>query len=138
MLELRDRHVIVSHPEYHAVLDDFVNPDGEQMVLMHIDVDTDKFNPTVMKRLLGEWSAFRSVTAAPLYGIEPNPDDAKWERFVSLLGFQKTTSRVDCTDGQSRRLFVSLPQKELRDERQQHANSEHDLEPLGGPDPLPH
>lgn len=122
-LELRGRHTIVSHPEYHAVLDDFHNG-TDQMVLMHIDVDHTKFNATVMKRLLGEWGAFRSVTSAPLYGIEPNPDDRKWERFVSCLGFQNTNSRVDCSDGQSRRLFVSLPNKEFDNERQQHADAE--------------
>jgi hypothetical protein len=83
--------------EYRAVLDDFGDADGDQMCLMHIDVRPHKFNPTVMKRLLDDWRAFRSVTDAPLYGIEAGPDDSKWERFVSLLGFQNTNQRVDCS-----------------------------------------
>src|SRR4051812_4835177 len=115
MLELLNTYEVISHPEYTVVLDDFVGSDGgDQMCLMHIDVDTKKFTPSVMKRMLDEWSVFRSVTDAPLYGIEDIPDDHKWERFVSLLGFQNTNSRVDCSDGQSRRLFVSLPPKDFK------------------------
>ena len=111
-LDLTARHTLVSYPEYEALLDDFMTPDGDQMVLMHIEFDEKAFNASVMKRLLTEWNSFRSVTAAPLYGIEPRPDDRKWERFVSRLGFQNTNTRVDCTDGQSRRMFVSLPRKD--------------------------
>lgn len=127
-LELLDSYTIVEHPEYRAVIDDFVNTDGEQFCLMHIDVDHTKFNAVVMKRLLAEWRAFRSVTRAPLYGIEDYPDDRKWEKFVSLLGFQNTNVRVDCTDGQSRRLFVSVPQKDFQNEHEQHADPEPELD----------
>lgn len=137
-LQLRARHTIISHPEYHAQLDDFSTPAGEQMVLMHIDVDHHKFGVATLKRLLDEWGAFRSVTEAPLYGIEPTPDDRKWERFVSLLGFKNTNSRVDCSDGQSRRLFVSLPKKDFKNERQQHAAAVLDKLPVERPDSLPH
>lgn len=122
-LELLDSYEVISHPEYSAVLDDFGNADGDQMCLMHIDVDHTKFTPRVMKRLLHEWSVLRTVVTAPLYGIEDTPDDDKWERFVSLLGFQNTFTRVDCTDGCSRRLFVSAPFKDT-DEHQEHEGAD--------------
>jgi hypothetical protein len=141
-LKLRDRYEVVSRVEYQAVLDDFADTDGNQMVLMHIEVDASKFSASVMKRLLDDWSTFRSVTDAPIYGIEPNPDDHKWERFVSLLGFHNTLSRVDCTDGKSRRLFVSVPSADRNcdNERQQHADAaaKFDHEPVGSTDTLPH
>jgi hypothetical protein len=140
-LELLDSYEVISHPEYRAVIDDFTNAHGEQMCLMHIEFDTSKFNASVMKRMLDEWVTFRSVTDAPLYGIEDKPDDIKWERFVSLLGFQNTNCRVDCSDGQSRRLFVSLPlPKDFTDEHKLDADAAEDgnLEPVGRTDPVPH
>jgi hypothetical protein len=137
-LELLDSYDVVTRPEYRAVLDDFGNADGDQMCLMHISMDSKKFNAAAMKRLLDDWAAFRSVTDAPLYGIEDTPDDTKWERFVSLLGFQNTNSRVTGSDGQSRRLFVSLPLKDITDEHGKHHKTGHHVEPVGGPDPLPH
>jgi hypothetical protein len=140
-LELLDSYEVISHPEYRAVIDDFTNSHGEQMCLMHIEFDTSKFNASVMKRMLDEWAAFRSVTDAPLYGIEDKPDDKKWERFVTHLGFQNTNCRVDCSDGQSRRLFVSLPlPKDFTDEHERHTDAaeDGDHEPVGRPDPVSH
>jgi hypothetical protein len=127
-LQLIDKYEVIERPEYTAVLDDFRDDaTGEQMVLMHIEFFMTLFTPSAMKRLIEDWSAFRSVTDAPLYGLEPEPDDSKWERFVSHLGFKNTHSRVDCTDGQSRRLFVSLPLSKDNDEHEQHYKvGEHD------------
>lgn len=122
-LELLDSYEVISHPEYSAVLDDFTDASGRQMCLMHIEFDTSRFTPSIMKRMLEEWAVFRSITDAPLYGIEDIPDDAKWERFVSHLGFQNTNTRVDCSDGQSRRLFVSLPHRNFN-EHEQHADQD--------------
>jgi hypothetical protein len=122
-MRLEATYEVISRPAYSATLDDFKGDNGEQMVLMHIEVEPSKFSKSVMQQLIDDWSTFRSVTDAPLYGIEPSPDDDKWERFVSLLGFQNTNSRVDCTDGQTRRLFVSLPTKDIHHERQQHSGN---------------
>jgi hypothetical protein len=107
-LELLEKYEVVSRPAYRAVLDDFGDADGNQMCLMHIDFDPSKFSKAALAQMLDDWKLFRSVTDAPLYGIEPEPDDNKWERFVSLLGFQNTNQRVLFRDGLSRRLFVSL------------------------------
>jgi hypothetical protein len=74
------------------------------MLVMHIDVH--QFKPSVMKRMIHEFTTFRSCTDAPLFAIEPSPDDAMWHRFVSRMGF-RFSSRVECTDGLSRRCYVS-------------------------------
>jgi len=91
-------------PEYRAVIHELRDPEGTQMLVLHIDVH--QFKPSVMKRMIHEFKTFRSCTDAPLFAIEPSPDDAKWHRFVSHLGF-RYSSRVECTDGLTRRCYVS-------------------------------
>jgi hypothetical protein len=125
-LELLDSYEFVSRDAYRAVLDDFGDADGNQMCLMHIAFDLSKFSKSALSQMLDDWKLFRSVTDAPLYGIEPEPDNDKWERFVSLLGFQNTNQRVLYRDGLSRRLFVSLPDRI--------SNNEHKLDAEDRPD----
>ena len=85
-------------PEYRAVIHELRDGD-QQMLVMHIDVH--QFKPSVMKRMIHEFKTFRSCTDAPLFAIEPSPDDAMWHRFVHRMGF-RFSSRVECTDGLSR------------------------------------
>jgi len=96
-------------PEYRAVIHDMRDDEGRQMVVMHLDVDHDKFTPSILKRMKREWACFRQCTDATLFAIENHPDDAKWARFVAIMGF-KFLTRVECTDGRSRRCFVSQKQ----------------------------
>lgn len=105
-MNLVNKHEVVSHPEYRAVLDEF-DDNGSPKLLLHIAVDPTLFSAKVFQRLLKEWGALRECITDPLFAMEPAPDDDKWERFVRRLGFVNTNARVDCTDGQSRRLFVS-------------------------------
>lgn len=114
------RYILAEHPEYFACADEFRFGDN-QMMLLHIDVDPLRVSPSMMKRLLHEWQCLRSCTRAPFYGIEPEPDDTKWERFVGLLGFQNTDARVQFLDGHSRRLFVSYAAEDAEDESKKHA-----------------
>lgn len=112
-------HVLSEHPEYRAVLHELRSDAGDQMVTIHIDCDPLRFSPGVLKRIKKDWTAFRSCTDAIIFAIEPEPDSMKWQRFVSPLGFE-FSSRVDCTDGQSRRVFVST--KNNKNEHTQHTD----------------
>lgn len=106
--EFYAEHELSVSPEYHSVLHEL--RDGEkQMLAIHMDVF--RFSPSVMKRMIREFAALRSCTDAQIFAIEPNPDDAKWQRYVSRMGFE-FSSRVECTDGLSRRVFVSNKKKQ--------------------------
>jgi len=100
--EFYQEHELSVQPEYRSVLHELRDGD-QQMLVMHIDVH--QFKPSVMKRMIREFTTFRSCTDAPLFAIEPSPDDAKWHCF-SHLGF-RYSSRVECTDGLTRRCYVS-------------------------------
>lgn len=103
--KFHERYPLVKCPEYESVLDEF-RCDNEQMLLMHIDVF--RYSPSVRKRMDREWRCLRACTDALIFAIEPEPDDEKWERFVKPFGFV-FSSRIPCTDGRSRRVFVSYP-----------------------------
>jgi hypothetical protein len=88
-LQLIDKYEVIERPEYSAVLDDFRDDaTGEQMVLMHIEFFMTLFTPSAMKRLIEDWSTFRSVTDAPLYGLEPEPDDTSGNALSPILDFR--------------------------------------------------
>lgn len=101
--ELIKRHDLMDCAEFYSCVDEF-DIDGARMLLMHVDVH--RYVPSVLRRMRHAWTAFRNCTAAPLFAIEPSPDDAKWERFVTAFGF-RFSSRVDYPDGSSRRVFIS-------------------------------
>lgn len=105
-MKLVTKHEVVTYPEYQAVLDEF-DDDGTPRLLMHIQVDPSLFSAKVFQRLINEWIALRSCISDQIFALEPEPDDNKWERFVGRLGFSYAHTRIDCTDSQSRRLFVS-------------------------------
>jgi hypothetical protein len=100
-------HELSINADYRSVLHELRDGD-KQMVAIHMDVFN--FSPSVMKRMIREFAALRSCTDATIFAIEPHPDDAKWQRYVSHMGFE-FSSRVDCTDGLSRRVFVSNKKK---------------------------
>lgn len=104
--EFYAEYELANHPEYVSMLHELRDEHGAQMLAIHIDVDHDKFSPSVLKRMKHEFETLRSCIDAPLFAFEPHPDDAKWARFVRRMGFE-FSSRVECTDGLSRRCFVS-------------------------------
>jgi hypothetical protein len=93
-------------PEYHSVLHELRDEHGNQMLAIHMDTDPSSFAPSVLKRMVTEFRALRSCVDLPIFAFEPNPNDRKWERYVKRMGFE-FSSRVECTDGLSRRCFVS-------------------------------
>jgi hypothetical protein len=104
--EFYKEHELSKWPEYQSVLHELRDEHDNQMMVIHLDADPSTFAPSVLKRMVAEFAALRSCTDAPIFAIEPHPDDAKWQRYVSHMGFEYS-SRVDCTDGLSRRCFVS-------------------------------
>jgi hypothetical protein len=75
-------HRVLDYPEYRFEIDEYQEP---SVMLVHLRIW--KFSPSILKRILSEFSAFRYVATFPLYALG-NPDDAKWVRFISLLGFK--------------------------------------------------
>lgn len=118
--EFYQEHVLSSSPEYRSVLHDLRDGANRQMLFMHIDVNHELFKPSTLKRMVFEFSCFRLCTDAILFAIEDIPDDPKWERFVKRMGFE-FSSRVECTDGRSRRCFVS---KKKNNDDFEHSNSD--------------
>jgi hypothetical protein len=104
--EFYAEHDLSKWPEYHSVLHELRDEHGNQMLTIHMDVDPLRFSADVLKRMIAEFASLRSCTDAPIFAFEPKPDDDKWERFVSHMGFE-FSSRAKCTDGLSRRCFVS-------------------------------
>lgn len=115
--EFYAEHDLSRWPEYHSVLHELRDDDGNQMMVIHMDVDPLRFSLDVMKRMKREFETLRSCTDAPIFAIEDNPDDDKWGRYVGHMGFE-FSSRVECTDGLSRRCFVS--KKKNNNEHDQH------------------
>jgi hypothetical protein len=102
--EFYQEHELADHPEYRSVLHELRDEHGHQMMVIHMDVF--RFAPSVLKRMKQEFDALRSCTDAIIFAIEPNPNDGLWHRYVSHMGFE-FSSLVECTDGGTRRCYVS-------------------------------
>jgi hypothetical protein len=76
-----------------------------KMVMFHCDVYY--WAPSVLKMMLQQWALFREAMKCPIFCMG-TVDDAKFARLVSLFGFQHL-SDIPCTDGETRKLFVSYP-----------------------------
>lgn len=101
--EFYAEHELSVSPEYRSMLHE-LRDGAQQMLVIHMDVF--KFSPSVMKRMIREFAALRSCTGAQIFAIEPSPDDAKWQRYVSHMGFE-FLCRLECSDGLYRRCFLS-------------------------------
>lgn len=121
-MEQLPRIVLVDRPEYFACVDQFIMPDGGEMNVIHITIHS--FTPSVLKDIRRAFVAFRSCTDAPLFAFEPEPDDVKWERFVSSLGFSYRGVVPIAWDGKPRRFFTSVPHHA----REDHTDAEPDVQ----------
>lgn len=104
--EFYKTHDVIKRETYWSDMDEYRDENGQQMLVLHIDVDPTQFSPSVLKQVVQDWQLFRSILDAPIFVFEPNPNDEKWERFVAHMGFEYS-STVDCTDGHKRRCFIS-------------------------------
>src|SRR5881227_833315 len=82
-------------------LDEYRDAAGAQMLLAHLHVH--KWTPAYLKRIKRDWALLRAAVSAPLYA-SPMTDDAKWHRFVSMMGW-RPFSTVLCHDGIERPLY---------------------------------
>lgn len=97
------RHPVLLNDDFLCELDEYRRPGGEQFLLGHIRFL--RFSPSTLKQLLRAWAAFRKSVTSPIFAC-PEVDDARWHKFVSLLGF-KPLQRVTCTNGENRPLYIS-------------------------------
>ena len=97
-------HEVLNYPEYRFLLDEY-RRGSDTILLAHIKFN--KFSPTIFKRVLREWSAFRQCVSAPIFAYYDDEDIGTWEHFVSRLGFKPTGINILCNNGKQRRLFAS-------------------------------
>jgi hypothetical protein len=97
------KYVIQDEPEYEARMDSYAI-NGVYVNMMHLDFKI--WSPKAFKKLLHAWKHFRFFIKGPLYAINNDVDDYKWEKFVTRLGFTYFM-HVDCPDGINRRCFIS-------------------------------
>lgn len=98
-------HVIRDTKELIFEIDEY--RDGpKQFLLVHIVFRS--FSPSILKDVLREWRAFRSIITAPLYAVRNDGGEEKWKRFVSLFGFKPTHIFLPCNNGVIRELFISV------------------------------
>lgn len=95
------RHDMRRTDDYWCEIDEYKNAGGEQFLLAHISVN--RWSPSVCKQLVREFKIFRTSCPAPLFAC--HDADAKWFKFVSLLGFRFQQS-ILCEDGVTRQLFI--------------------------------
>ena len=115
--EFFTEHEVSKWHEYHAKLHELRDEHGNQMMVIHMDVDHLRFSPGVLKRIKAEFAALRECTDVPIFAFETEPDDHKFARFLSHVGLEPFM-RVLCADGRSCRCFVS--KKKIKNEHDQH------------------
>ena len=78
--------------------------DGADMVFFHLDVFYMSHN--VLKDMKAQWKIFRESFIGPLFCMFTEERDAH-RRLAAHIGF-KPLSLVQCTDGKTRTIYVSL------------------------------
>lgn len=96
-------HRALTTDDYWFDLDEY-RRGQDTLLLAHLRFDC--FTPSILKRVLQQWSSFRKCVTAPVFALG-EVDDEKWARFVSLLGF-RFSQQVTCANGETRRLYVHL------------------------------
>jgi hypothetical protein len=96
------RHDVRRTDSYWCEVDEYTNEQEERFLLAHIRVY--RWSPSVAKQLREEFKTFRTICPAPLFAC-PEVADAKWIKFVSLLGFRFLQNTV-CNNGETRPLFI--------------------------------
>ena len=127
--EFYAEHELSKWPEYHATLHELRDEHGQQMMVIHMDVDHLRFSPSVMKRIKAEFAALRECTDVPIFAFETSPNDHKFARFLAHVGLEPFMRGL-CADGRSCRCFVS--KKKNNNEHDQHQDHRPDLSAVGG------
>lgn len=100
--EFVKRHDVLRTDDYWFEIDEYKNAGGEQFLLAHLQF----FNwaPSVFKRLLRDWRAFRTHVTSPLFAC-PKDADAKLAKFCERTGW-RFQQNITCDDGATRPLFI--------------------------------
>lgn len=106
--ELQEEVSVIDKAEYYFALEEYRRGD-DRMVFIHLCVHV--WTPSVYKEVLRNWKMFRECVTCPLFAVAGVEDVAKWERFVTRLGF-KFVSNVICENGAERRLFIHIKEQE--------------------------
>lgn len=105
---LRALHLLSNHAEYALTLEEHVTEDGGCHLLVALHNES-PLGLGAIATLVQRLFALRiSFPDAPLYCIEPSPNDTEWEEFAALFGFEPFAD-LPCTDDKVRRLFRSEP-----------------------------
>lgn len=100
---------LIDKDEYYFAIDEY-RMDSAVLVFVHLTVH--EWTLSVFKEILRNWKLFRECVTCPVFavgGVE-DTDVEKWERFVTLLGFQFHMNIV-CENGFERRLFIHTNKK---------------------------
>jgi len=102
------------HVAYHTVfeneyvkceLEELRRPcDGATMLFIHARFMA-RWSPRILKDCLKHWKLFRTVVTAPIFA-SPQVHDARWEKFITLFGFEPLVDAVPCNDGELRPLWI--------------------------------
>jgi hypothetical protein len=96
------RHPALITDDFWFELDEYRKATGELLLLAHIRVH--RWAPSVCKRIRAQWRVLRQFVTAPIFAC-PEVDDARWHKFVSMLGF-KFQQYIVGNDGTDRPLYI--------------------------------
>jgi hypothetical protein len=99
--EFVKRHNVRRTEDYWCELDEYENASGDKLLLAHIGVY--RWTPSIAKQLIREFKLFRTACPSPIFAC--HDADAKWFKFVSMLGF-RFLQHIKCEDGVTRQLFI--------------------------------
>jgi hypothetical protein len=99
-----ERTIVLDPPEYTASYHTVDLGESRVMTFAHLDVYY--FSPAILRDLREKWRIFRENVDCVLFCMG-DTDDAKFEKFVRMFGFQYLRD-AQCSDGKTRRIFVNF------------------------------
>lgn len=96
--------LLVDTPEF-SFETQLVQPSpGCLMTFCHIAVH--RWTKGTLRSLKDNWKRIRPTLPPVVFAHGQNPNDAKWEKFVTHFGFTHLTDGL-CHDGRERRIFIN-------------------------------
>jgi hypothetical protein len=97
-------HTVIKNDDVVFELEELRRPcDGASMLMIHARCA--RWSPQIFKETLKQWELLRSVVPQPIFA-SPQVHDAKWEKFVTLFGFQPLIAAAPCNDGETRPIWI--------------------------------
>lgn len=100
---MRKKYIIEDCPEYvfSLIEEDF---DGLKVPFIHVTYK--QWSPSILKRSLKTWKAFRESIRGTFFALADHDDLKTHEKFVKRFGFEHYRPIV-CPDGKTRPCYVS-------------------------------